>query len=232
MKSAGIQKLSLLDYPDHLAATVFTFGCNYRCPYCHNAELVTGTFTPTINESYIFEFLEGRKGILDGVCITGGEPTLQHDLVDFCKKIKASGFLVKLDTNGSFPEKLEELLAAQVLDYVAIDLKNTEYRYAETCGVTHNPYTQVMECIQLLEKHSMPYELRTTIVQELHTKSDLIELAAVIPPSCKWLLQNFQDSPNVLGGTGIVHPWDKQGLASLLPHLRKIAPLVQIRGEN
>lgn len=142
MKIGGLQKLTLLDYPGKTAATVFTIGCNFRCPFCHNADLVIPSspsssfgITPTISEKDFFSFLQKRKGLLDGICITGGEPTLQYDLASFCNAIKREGFLVKLDTNGANPEIVQDLIENSLIDYVALDVKNSPERYRETCGL-------------------------------------------------------------------------------------------------
>ena len=223
MRIAGLQKLTLLDYPDHTAATVFVDGCNFRCPFCHNAELVMDIEgNEHIPESDFFAFLETRAGLLDGVCITGGEPTLQADLLEFCLRIRKMGFKTKLDTNGSNPSVLEELIEKQALDYVAVDVKNTRGKYQNTCGTSLNYFDEVFKAIAILAAHDIPYELRTTVVRELTDESDLLEIAACIPQNCSWNIQDFRDAPSVLVGEGTLHPWREDELEALLPRLREI----------
>ena len=174
MKISGFQKTTLLDYPGKVACTVFLNGCNFRCPFCHNADLVipeseTGIFT----ENEIFEYLKKRKGILDGVCITGGEPLLNKEISEFMKRIKEMGLLVKLDTNGSFPERLEEIIRAGVVDYVAMDIKNSFEKYSETSGLSNKDLTNIKRSIDLIMEGKTDYEFRTTVVREFHTVEDI-----------------------------------------------------------
>lgn len=176
MKLHGLNKLTLLDYPAHLACTVFTGTCNFRCPFCHNASLVlTPDTVPQISDSEFFHFLEGRKGKLDGVCITGGEPTLQKDLPDFIRRIRAMGFLVKLDTNGYHPDCLAHLLTEGLVDMVAMDIKNAPELYAKTCGIPEQFFqiSRIDESIRLLLTSHIPFEFRTTVVKELHTEENM-----------------------------------------------------------
>ena len=163
--------MTLLDYPGKVACTVFLSGCNFRCPFCHNAGLVLSPCAQDlIPEERFFAFLQKRKGILDGVCITGGEPCLQPDLADFIRRIREGGFAVKLDTNGSFPDVLQVLLQQGLLDYVAMDVKNAPARYAETCGVPGFDPAPVERSVRLLQQSGVPFELRTTVVAGLHTQ--------------------------------------------------------------
>ena len=202
MKLYGLQKLTLLDYPGHTACTVFTGGCNFRCPFCHNAGLVTRIDpTATMEEEAFFAFLEKRRGILDGVCITGGEPLMQPDIRPFIEKIKNLGFGVKLDTNGSFPDKLEELIDSGLIDYVAMDVKNTIDKYSETAGVAVDT-DAIEKSLDLLLEGRVDYEFRTTVVKELHTEEDIKKIASRIRGAKRFFLQNFVNSENLIG-TGL-----------------------------
>ncbi len=231
MRIAGLQKMTLLDYPEHVAATVFVDGCNFRCPFCYNSGLLAKTPDHLLlSESDFFTFLYQRASLLDGVCITGGEPTLQPDLAPFCMEIHKRGLLVKLDTNGASPEVLQELIDAHAIDYVAIDLKNTPQKYALSCGVSTNPYSRVCTCMDTLHDHALPFELRTTVTKELHTEQDLMELAGFISTQGAWFIQNFEDGPSVLAGEGALHPWSVEELEALLPRLKDLCPGAQIRG--
>lgn len=196
----GLQKLSLLDYPGKLAATIFTGGCNLRCPFCHNASLVTHlTGDGRISEEELFSFLEKRKGMLDGVCITGGEPLLQDDLADFIIKIRELGYLIKLDTNGTFPEKLESLIRRNLVDYVAMDIKNSYNKYPQTVGVTGFDATPVFDSARLLMKSAVDYEFRTTLVKAFHTATEIEEIGRTVEGAERYYLQNFEDSGDLVG---------------------------------
>ncbi len=201
MKISGLLKLTALDYPEKLACTVFTAGCNLRCPFCHNASLVCGS-GEEISEDEFFAFLKKRRGILDGVCITGGEPLLQSKIAEFMKKIKDLGFLVKLDTNGAFPDRLSSLIDAHLVDYVAMDIKNCPEKYPITCGVKGSYeefFVPFKESIDILLKGKVDYEFRTTVVSELHTLDDIKKAGEAIKGADKWFLQCFKDSGDLLG---------------------------------
>ena len=196
----GLQKLSLLDYPEKLAATVFTGGCNLRCPFCHNASLVTRfSECERISEDEVFSFLEKRKGLLDGVCITGGEPLLQEDLADFIIKVRELGFLVKLDTNGTSPEKLDSLIRRSLVDYVAMDIKNSFDKYPVTVGIPDYNPAPAFESAKLLLRGSVPYEFRTTLVRGLHTEEDIEKIGRSLAGAKDYFLQNFEDSGDLVG---------------------------------
>ncbi|MDR1131343.1 MAG: anaerobic ribonucleoside-triphosphate reductase activating protein [Oscillospiraceae bacterium] len=196
----GLQKLSLLDFPGKLAATIFTGGCNLRCPYCHNARLVTRLESCTrIPENAVLGFLEKRRGLLDGICITGGEPLLQADIADFIIKVRALGLLVKLDTNGCFPERLERLIRRGLLDYVAMDIKNTLEKYPETVGLPAFDTAPVCRSIALLLKSAVPYAFRTTLVRPFHTEPDIAEMGRITAGAENYFLQNFEDSGELVG---------------------------------
>ena len=195
----GFAKTTLLDYPEHVAATIFTGGCNFRCPFCHNGQMVLNPASmERIDEEEVIAHLIKRKNVLEGVCITGGEPTLQADLSDFIRGIKDMGYLVKLDTNGTHPEKLKELIDEKLIDYVAMDVKNCQSKYALTAGCNDTLVSKVMESIDLLKQGFVDYELRTTVVRELHSKEDLFELAKMIEGVPKYFLQSYVDSDNVI----------------------------------
>ena len=197
MKICGLQKMTLLDYPGHVACTVFLGGCNYRCPYCHNFELATGEAEPLMKPEELMSFLEKRHGLLDGVAITGGEPCLQADLPDLIRQIKALGFKVKLDTNGAFPKMLDRLLSERLPDYVAMDIKNSPGRYAETVGKEQTDLAPVRESVRLLMASETEYEFRTTVVDELHTNEDILAIGKWIQGAKKYFLQRFTDRDTV-----------------------------------
>ena len=204
MQLHGLYKLTLLDFPEHLACTAFTGHCNLRCPFCHNAELVLRPeLQPSISEDEFFSFLKTRQGILEGVCISGGEPTLQLDLLPFIQKIKQLGFQVKLDTNGTRPAVLEALFAEHLLDYIAMDIKNTKENYALTTGLTTFDIAPIEKSIALIKKYAPDYEFRTTVVQGLHTKEDLLAIGAWLTGAKRYTLQAFQNSGNLLAETGL-----------------------------
>ncbi len=200
MKIAGIQKLTLLDYPEHTACTLFTVGCNFRCPFCHNSDILRGDSEQTLTENEFFEFLSERKDKLDGVCITGGEPLLQPDIVDFMKKIRAQGFLIKLDTNGSCFERLGDIVKNGLCDYVAIDVKNIPEKYHLSCGGMVNVQNVLKSISLLINQTKIDYEFRTTVVKELNEKSDFAQIASLLKGAKRYYLQQFKDSDKVLKG--------------------------------
>lgn len=230
MRIAGLQKLTLLDFPGRTAATVFTPGCNFRCPFCHNADLVLGAGAPAVTLDEFFAFLGKRAGLLDGVCITGGEPLMQPDIEDFCARIREAGFAVKLDTNGSFPDRLRALVEANLVDYVAMDVKNAPARYGETVGVPGLDLAPMQASLDFLRTDAVPYELRTTVVRELHTADDLRALAAWIEGAPAWYLQSFIDAESVLAGPGRLRAWNPDDLRALLPELQALVPGAALRG--
>ena len=194
----GLQKMTLLDYPGKVACTVFTGGCNFRCPFCHNPELVHGGTAPSgmMPEEEILQFLKKRSGLLDGVCITGGEPLIHAGLPDFIAKVRELGFLVKLDTNGSFPEKLRALLDAGLLDYVAMDIKNAPAKYAATAGC--EALEQVEKSVEILRNCRIPFEFRTTVTGNLHEAADFTAIGRWLGGVERYFLQPFLDSGEVL----------------------------------
>lgn len=199
MEIHGFNKTTLLDYPGHVAATVFTGGCNFRCPFCHNADLVLNPNSqPMVSEEEVLSHLKKRRGILEGVCITGGEPTLQPDLPDFIRKIRALGYLVKLDTNGYRPEVLARLLGEGMLDYVAMDVKASPDNYQKVSGCPGLDFTRIEESIALLKECRIPYEFRTTVVQGLHTVQEFDAIGRLLEGSRVYYLQAFRESENVM----------------------------------
>ena len=201
---SGLQKLTLLDYPGKVACTVFTAGCNLRCPFCHNAGLVLPErLYQDVTEDDVFAFLKKRTGILDGVAITGGEPLLHAEMPAFLRKVKSLGFLVKLDTNGSFPDRLEALIAEGLVDRVAMDIKNAPSLYAETAGIPGLDLTPFERSKNLLLSGTVDYEFRTTVVKGLHTKESLIEAARWIAGAKEYYLQQFKDSGDVIDIGGL-----------------------------
>lgn len=199
MQIHGFNKTTLLDYPEHLAATIFTGGCNFRCPFCHNAELVLNPGAqPLISEEEVLGYLDKRRGILEGVCITGGEPTLQADLPDFARKIKEKGFLVKLDTNGYRPEVLWQLLEAGLLDYVAMDIKASKENYAKAAGVQKIDLSRIEESVAMVLSSGIDYEFRTTVVKGIHEPEEFEAVGRWLAGSKKYFLQAFRENENVM----------------------------------
>lgn len=223
----GFSKTSLLDYPGHLAAVIFTGGCNFRCPFCHNSDLVT-TPSADFSEESVLSTLRKRKGILEGVCITGGEATLQHDLVDFIKKIREIGYRIKLDTNGYRPDILKTVLEEKLVDYVAMDIKNSLPKYSLTAGINDFCEENILESIALLMNSSIEYEFRTTVVRELHNSDDLIEIANMLKGCRHYFLQSFKDSGNVL--VDGYSAYTDTEMIDLYNTIKAILPVTKLRG--
>lgn len=229
MNFSGFQKLTLLDFPGHVACTLFSHGCNFRCPYCHNAMLVTEEKSGDVfSDEEILSYLKKRKGILDGVCFTGGEPLIQKELPDFIRKVKELGFLVKLDTNGSFPERLKELVGEGLVDYVAMDIKNSLSKYGDTIDIKNFSTEKVEQSIDFLVGSSINFEFRTTIVAEYHTIQDIEDIAKRIKGAKKYFLQNFVDSGNLIGEN--LHAVSKETLEKMRETALKHLENVEIRG--
>ena len=197
LKIYGLQKMTLLDYPEHVACTVFLNACNFKCPYCHNFELVTGDAPPVMETEELYRFLDRRHGLLDGVAITGGEPCLHPELPELIRGIRDRGFGVKLDTNGCYPDMLRGLLAGKLVDYVAMDIKNSPGKYAQTAGLDALDLTPVRESVRLLMNSRTEYEFRTTVVDELHDEADFSEIGAWIKGAKRYYLQSFVDRDTV-----------------------------------
>ena len=200
MKIGGLQKVTLVDYPGKIACTVFLSGCNFRCPFCYSKELVVPEEIekhPAIDSEYFFSFLRGRKGKIEGCVLCGGEPTVHgKELIDFAKKIKDEGFLIKLDTNGSNPEVLKEMIGNSLLDYIAMDIKSPFEKYGEFAkGID---VEKIKESVGIIKNSGVDYEFRTTVVPGLHSREDLILIAEEIAPAKKYFLQNFRSEKGAL----------------------------------
>ena len=229
MEIHGFNKTTLLDYPGHLAATIFTGGCNFRCPFCHNGSLVLNPKEqPMISEEEVLKVLAKRRNILEGVCITGGEPTLQGDLIEFIEKIKALEIKVKLDTNGSKPEVLRECLERGLLDYVAMDIKNTPEKYFLSTGLVQPDVEKIKESAALLMKADIEYEFRTTVVKEHHALSDMEEIGQWLAGAKRYFLQNYRDSEGVIE-MGL-HSHETELLKEFQHILKRYIEQVEIRG--
>lgn len=229
MNISGIQKLTLLDFPGKLACTVFTSGCNFRCPFCHNASLVLPGMSDHIDEQEVFSFLKKREGILEGVCITGGEPCLQPDLETFIRKVRDIGFSVKLDTNGSFPEKLSSLLEKGLLDYVAMDIKTSKERYSEVCGVQNERlFENVQKSVEILKSSSVPHEFRTTTARELQTKEDFEKIGRWLSGEKRYFIQQYEASGELVGDE--MTPYEKEELTEFAKVMKNFVENVEIRG--
>ena len=236
MNITGLQKMTLLDYPGRIACTVFLQGCNFRCPFCHNSDLLEGEGGQHISVEELLAFLKKRRGMLDGVCITGGEPTVQRDLPELLERIKALGYPVKLDTNGSNPAMLKKLVAEGLVDYVAMDIKNSRERYGETAGVPGLVMEKIEESIRFLVEGNVPYELRTTVVRELHSENDIRAMGKWLENLCpgkfpeKLFLQFYVDRQSVLC-PGFTAP-DGDQMADFREILAPFCGSVSIRGEE
>ena len=231
MQISGLQKLTLLDFPGQVACTVFTAGCNFRCPFCHNAPLVLPeriAGDPN-GEETVLQFLKKRQGILDGVAITGGEPLLQRDMPDFLRKIRAMGYKIKLDTNGSFPDRLIELVEDGLVDRVAMDIKNAPALYAKTAGCPELDLAAVERSKNYLLEGRINYEFRTTVVRGLHTAESLTEAAEWIRGAAEYYLQQFKDSGDIIAIEGLGAFSDEEML-QLAEQIRPIVPTVRLRG--
>ncbi len=228
MRIDGLQTLTLLDYPGKVACTVFTSGCNMRCPFCHNASLVCGEVPPFMEKEEFFAFLKKRTGVLDGVCVTGGEPLLQEGLIPFLLEVKEKGFTTKLDTNGLLHDRLRAAVEAGAVDYVAMDIKNCKARYAETAGVPGLDLAPIEKSVQFLMEGKVDYEFRTTVVKELHNKADFGEIGQWLKGAKRYFLQSFKDSGDILSPG--LSPMEKADLLEIRDRLRADIPVVELRG--
>jgi len=228
MKIEALQKLTLLDYPGKMAATVFTYGCNLRCPFCHNALLVTEESDGGISADEVLSFLAKRKGMLEGVCVTGGEPLLQPDIEDFLKALKDMGYSVKLDTNGTFPKKLKDLVRKGLVDYVAMDIKNCREKYALTSGKPMVDLSAIDESIKFLLSGEVEAEFRTTVVKNFHTEEDLLKITDWISGADRYFLQQFVDSGNLIDQSLEGH--SDQDLTAIYKQVKRKLPVTKLRG--
>lgn len=227
----GFEKFSMVDFDGKIACTVFTGGCNFRCPFCHNGALVIGNIAAQrIDESEVFEYLEKRKTLVDAVCVTGGEPTLQPDLADFYRKVKAMGFCTKLDTNGLRPDVLRSLLDEGLLDNVAMDIKNSKEKYAMTVGLKELDMSKIEESIEILKHSDIEYEFRTTLIEEFHDEADMLKIAEMIHGAKKYFMQKYKDNDGCIahGYT----PVDREKALSYKSLLERHVESVGLRGYN
>ncbi len=225
----GLQKLTLLDYPGKVACTIFTAGCNFRCPFCHNASLVLDTYlNPDIPLEDVFTFLKKRQGVLEGVCVTGGEPLIQQGIEEFLQRIKELDYSVKLDTNGSFPEKLKMLVENGLVDYVAMDIKNSPESYGKTIGIEGYDIANIKKSVEYLKTNVVPYEFRTTVVREFHQKTDFEEIGSWIEGTESYYLQQFKDSGDIIQNG--LRGYTKEIMEQAAELVREYVPNTSLRG--
>jgi pyruvate formate lyase activating enzyme len=229
MQILGFNKTTLLDYPKHLAATIFLGGCNMRCPFCHNSSLVINAASqPVIPVEEVLSFLAKRKNILEGVCITGGEPTLYSDLPEFIAEIKALGLKVKLDTNGTNPTMIKSLVENHLIDYIAMDIKNSKDSYSLSAGIIDIDLIKINESITFLLTSPIEYEFRTTIIKEHHTEQDILSIGEWIRGANAYYLQSYEDSGDILLPGLSSH--SKDTLLTFVTLLTPYVKLVSLRG--
>lgn len=225
----GMNKTTLLDYPGHVAATVFTGGCNMRCPFCQNSGLVLEPGSqPVVSERQVLDFLEKRKGILEGVCITGGEPTLQEELGKFIRRVRELGYLVKLDTNGYRPRILRRFLEEEMLDYVAMDIKASREHYGIACGLPDVELPLIEESVELLKGSSIPYEFRTTVVKGIHGPEEFTAIGQWLQGCRAYYLQSYRDSEQVMR-PGFAE-YERRELEEMRERAAKYIPQTELRG--
>lgn len=225
----GLQKLTLLDYPGKVACTVFLGGCDLRCPFCHNGGLVLSPAPAQLDSAQLLDFLRKRRGVLEGVCVTGGEPLLRPELPELLGQIKALGYPVKLDTNGTHPQILQGLVEKKLVDYVAMDVKNCPDRYAQTVGVPGLDLAPIRQSVTALLSGAVDYEFRTTVVAQYHDERALTQLAHWIHGARRWYLQPFVDRDTVIQPG--LSPHDPHELGIFLEILRPLVPTVALRGQ-
>lgn len=230
MMLSALQKLTLLDYPGLVACTVFTNGCNLRCPFCHNASLaLPDREAPLLSEEELFAFLDKRRGKLDGVAVTGGEPLMHPGLPGLLARIKALGYRVKLDTNGTFPDRLRGVVSAGLADRVAMDIKNSPEKYAETTGIPNLDLGPIRESAEFLLRGGVDYEFRTTAVRGLHEPADFRSIGKWIAGAREYYIQGFCDSGDIIAGDGL-GAFSKEEMKSLAEAARPFVPAVKLRG--
>ncbi len=227
MKIAGLMKLTLLDYPGKVACTVFLAGCNFRCPFCHNASLVRGG-EQEISREELFAFLKKRSGVLDGVCITGGEPLMSDGAVELAREIKALGFLVKIDTNGSYPDRLAELLSAGLADYVAMDIKSSGEGYPLACGANVD-IEKIKRSVEIIKSSRVPHEFRTTVVKGIHTADRIAEAAAWVGEGEPYFLQCYKESDDIIAPDGL-SAFTVDELGEILSEAKRFNSKTELRG--
>jgi pyruvate formate lyase activating enzyme len=229
MLIGGLQKVSLIEYPGKISAIAFTQGCNFRCPYCHNPELVDPElYGDCLPEEAVFSFLEKRKGKLDAVTITGGEPTIQHDLIDFIKCVRKIGYLVKLDTNGSCPHVLEQLVHGRLVDYIAMDMKGPLHKY-KIVTKSKIDEDKIKQSIEMIMKSGVPYEFRTTIPKKLLHEDDLLEMGKILRNASCYILQQFIPTKTLDKQFLKYEAYSQEEMESLRDKLKKDVPAVRLR---
>lgn len=232
MQIHGFLKTTLLDYPEHLASTIFLGGCNFRCPFCHNSSLILNPDTqPTINSKEVLSYLKKRTNILDGVCITGGEPTLNKELLLLIEEIKSIGLKVKLDTNGYKPDIIDNILNRNMIDYIAMDIKSSKENYDIVCGVKNLDIAPIVDSVNIIMNSDVEYEFRTTLVRQLHSEPDIISIGKWIKGCRTYFLQNFKNSGNILDNVTGYSGFSKEQLDKLRQLLIPFVPNTFIRGE-
>lgn len=226
---AGLQKLTLLDFPGKMACTVFTAGCNFKCPFCHNGSLAKGESDNELTTEEVLSFLKKRQGMLDGVVITGGEPLLHKDIIEFIRQIKKLGFLVKLDTNGTNPEMLTQLVNENLLDYVAMDIKSSPENLEKSIG-TNKPFLEtITKSKDLLLKGKVPYEFRTTVVKGIHSIKEFKKIGEFIKGAENYFLQCYKESPDILSPNGL-SAFSKSELKEMLNEVLPFVKSAKLRG--
>ena len=228
MLISGIQKLSLVDYPGKVCCVIFTQGCNLKCPFCHNSGLIKNTNNSEFNILDLYDFFEKRVGLIDGVCISGGEPTLQKDIKQFILSIKKYGYLIKLDTNGTNPDILRYLIESNIVDYVAMDVKNSFDKYSMTCGQPNVYLPNIKKSINYLKSCNIDYEFRTTVLKDYHTEQDMVRLAKELKGCKNYYIQKFVKSDNIIDNR--CEELDHDTLFKYLQIVRQYIPNAEIRG--
>jgi len=229
MKIGGFQKTSLLDYPKHISAIVWTVGCNFSCPFCYNTELVKGT-CKLFSEEEIFDYLKKRKNMLEAVVISGGEPFLQKDLKEFCKKVKDLGYKIKIDTNGTFPDKLKEIIEEKLVDYVSMDVKAPFSKYDKLSGVSADK-DKIKKSIKILKNSKVDYEFKTTVVPDLLDKEDIISVSKMIKDSKKYYIQQFKNDTDVMSKElESLKPYSNEYLQNILKEVKPYFIECKVRG--
>lgn len=226
MEISGFEKMTLTDYPGSVAAIVFTQGCNFKCPFCHNSDLIYFK-SGVIDENEVLDYLGKRKKMLDGVVITGGEPTMQKDLIGFLNKVKDLGLKVKLDTNGAKPEILQKIIDLNLVDYIAMDIKSSQNNYSEVSGVKVD-INKIRESISIIKKSKLDFEFRTTVVKNYHNYESLLEICEYVGKDVKYYLQNFENSSRVLNST--LGSFSKDELLKMCAKINGKFPNVKVRG--
>jgi pyruvate formate lyase activating enzyme len=229
MKIGGFQKTSLLDYPGEISSIIWTVGCNFNCPFCYNVDVVKKT-AEAISEKEIFSYLEKRKNVIDGLVISGGEPLLQKDITSFCERVKKLGYKIKIDTNGTFPEKLKELIDKKLVDYIAMDIKAPEEKYSKLAGKKAN-IKKIQKSIEIIRNSGLDYEFKTTFVPGFLCKEDIKEIGKWLEGSEKYFLQQFKNNiPTLSSDLEKTKPYSKEELFDALEEVKPFFKYCDIRG--